>query len=242
MRKYLKIAYWLIVSMALVTSAVEAYRQVGEDRYIDDLAGRIVSKAGARSPREKVIALREHIIHNVRYQGAQYYNRPVFRATAAETLQSGLGYCGEVTRAFINLALAEGIRAQRINLWGKDPHVVAEAEIEPGKFVIADCQNPPKVKDLVSLDEAISQPQFDDFYTFNLRRMRLEGVVTRLRTETWTLIYWLENPHALMATIWGGIAALMIISWLVVTISRRLLRSKLIRGPDTVENADITNM
>lgn len=229
MRKYLKIAYWLIVAAALVMSVFEAYRQIREDHYISDLAGRIVSRAGAVTPRERIIALRDHIRKTVRYEEAPYHNRPFLRATAAETLQSGEGYCGEVTRAFINLARAVDIRAQRINLWGSLPHVVAEAEITRGDNVIVDCQYPPTIKDLEKLDRVILRPEFDDYYTLNLRRLRLNWMMTRVRTRLGSATYWLENPHALMAAGWGLLAALLVVVWFGVKISRRLLRTFLLR-------------
>ncbi|MBK9316898.1 MAG: transglutaminase domain-containing protein [Acidobacteria bacterium] len=229
MKKYLKILFWLVVAGALLMCSVEAIKQYRDDRYIQALADEIVSKAGAKTPRERIVALREYILANVRYQGAAYYNRPFLRATATETLQSGLGYCGEVTRAFINLAGAVDIRAQRINLWGKDPHVVAEAEIGLGNLVIVDCQMPPKVKELERLDRVILQPEFDDYYTFNLRRMRLEGMVSRVRTSIGPLTYWFENPHALMAAFWGLLAISLTSGWFLTKGIRNIVRAFLLK-------------
>ncbi|MGE3949428.1 MAG: transglutaminase domain-containing protein [Blastocatellales bacterium] len=229
MGKKLRIVFLFIVAAGLLMCAVEAYRQIQEDRYIDDLAGRIVSQAGARTPLEKVTALREHILNNVRFQGAAYDDRPFFRATAAETLQSGLGYCGEVTRAFINLAGAEGIRAQRINLWGRTPHVVAEAELSRGDNVIVDCQYPPMIPKLEKLDNVILSPDFDDYYTLNLRRLHLNWLMTRVRTRLGPATYWLENPHALKSFLWGGSVALLLVFWFATGCFRKLLRSFLLR-------------
>lgn len=229
MGKKFRIAIVLLMTVALMMCAVEAYWQIQEDRFIAELAGRIVSRSGATTPLEKVTALREHILGNVRFQGAAYDDRPFFRASAAETLQSGMGYCGEVTRAFINLAGAEGIRAQRINLWGRTPHVVAEAEISKGNNVIVDCQNPPMIPNLETLDNVILSHDFEDYYTLNLRRLHLTWLITRVRMRLGLATWWLENPHALKSILWGGLLVLSLGLWCAAGCFRKLLRSFLLR-------------
>ena len=146
------------------------------------------------------------------------------RATAADTLRSGLGYCGEVTRVFICMAASVGVRAQRINLYGKENHVVAEAQLAPEKRVIVDCQNPPRIAQLVPLDKVILQPECSDYSTLNLRRLRLNWLVSRLKLEMGPLTYWTENPHLLKATIWFFLAAALLSLKLALQLARLMLR------------------
>ncbi|NOT61638.1 MAG: hypothetical protein HOP19_15595, partial [Acidobacteria bacterium] len=146
----------------------------------------------------------------VRWQGAPMEGRPFLRNTTSETLQSGQGYCGEVTRAFINLADAAGIKAQRINLYGSHLHVVAEAELNPGKNVLVDGQNPPTIVELEPLDQVMLRPEYDDYSTLNVRRVGLSWLFARVKLQMGALTYWTENPHALKATFWFGLAGLLI--------------------------------
>ncbi len=75
------------------------------------------------------------------------------------------------------------------------------------------------IADLEPLDQVILRPEFDDYYTVNLRRLHLGFVVSRIRTEMGPLTYWLENPHALAAALWAGL--------LFFVIAARLARSTL---------------
>src|ERR1044071_9594060 len=153
--------------------ALEGVAQYSERKFLQAVAREIVGRLGRSDTREQVIALRDYLRANVTYEGAAYDDRPFFRDSAAETLRSGKGYCGEVTRTFICLADAVGIRAQRINLWGKEPHVVAEVELGPDDRVIVDCQSPPKIDSLERLDDVMSSLQYTDYYTLNLRRLHV---------------------------------------------------------------------
>jgi hypothetical protein len=198
--------YWALITVSILMFAVEASRQYKESRYVKVAAWEIVNRAGANNARQRAIALRDYLRQSVTFQSAPMNDRPFLRASAAETLQSGKGYCGEVTRAFIQMADAVGIRAQRINLYGKNPHVVAEAELSPGDAVIVDCQHPPQIRDLEKLDQVILRPEYDDYYTLNLRRLRINWLVSRIKTEIGPLTYWTENPHALKSALWFGLA------------------------------------
>lgn len=204
--KFGRYSFWLAVTMALVMGSVEMVRQYRDNIYVRSVALDVIRQAGAADNPARIIALRDFLRTKVQYQGAAHDDRAFLRATAAETIRSGFGYCGEVTRAFICLADAVGIRAQRINLVGASLHVVAEAEIAPGQNVIADCQNPPAIIDLEPLDKVILRPEYDDYYTLNLRRVRLNGLVSRIKMQLGALTYWTENPHALQATLWFSLA------------------------------------
>jgi hypothetical protein len=201
------LSVWTVVMLGL--AAAEAVWQWQDDRYVRATAESVVARAGSVSPREKALAIRDYIRANVTFSGAAVSDRPFLRASAADTLQSGRGYCGEVSRAFVCLASAVGVPAQRVNLYGAKNHVVAEAELAPGgEALLIDCQNPPQLPDPVTLDEALRRPEYQDYSTLNLRRVGLGGLVPRLKLRIGTLTYWAENPHALTAALCGGLAAL----------------------------------
>ena len=208
--KFGKYIFWLAVTVAIVMGSGETMRQYRDTEYVRSVAREVIRQAGATDNRASIIALRDFLRTTVQYQGAPHDDRAFLRATAAETIRSGFGYCGEVTRAFICLADAVGIRAQRINLVGASLHVVAEAEIAPGQHVIADCQNPPAIIELEPLDKVILRPEYDDYYTLNLRRLRLNGLVSRIKMQLGPLTFWTENPHALSAALWFALAFTLI--------------------------------
>lgn len=215
-----------VLATILVVGIVrELVIQYQENLFLSETAWRIVHTAHAEDRRSRIIALRDYIRTNVTHEGAPYHNRPYFRATAAETLQTHLGYCGEVSRVFINLAAAVGIRAQRINLDGKIKHVVAEAELSPNKFFIVDSQNPSKIADLEPLDQVMMRPEFDDYFTLNLRRLHLGWIASRHRIELSRFSYWIENPHLIKATL---LASLLFIG-LLGKLARVALRMALQR-------------
>lgn len=198
----------------------EAWLHYRDTQYVHFITSEVINQAQAVDTRAQILAIRDYLRSHVAYQGAPYDDRPFLRATAADTLRSGKGYCGEVTRTFIVMADTVGFRAQRINLWGKSLHVVAEAEIAPGQRVIVDCQNPPQITDLEPLDQVILRPEYDDYYTLNLRRLRLSWLVTRITLEMGHLTYWTENPHALKSL------GYLLLAFFLITLKslRRLLR------------------
>jgi hypothetical protein len=154
-------------------------------------------------------------------------------------LQSGKGYCGEVTRAFIRMADAVGIRAQRINLYGAINHVVAEVELKPDERVIVDSQNPPLLLDLETLDHVILRPEYTDYSTLNLRRLRLSWLVSRVKLEMGPLTYWTESPNALKAGLWLAVALVLLSGKLLLVCGRPLVRKLLarrgwVKSPDSI--------
>lgn len=215
-------AFAVVVLTLLVPIAVESFLQYREDEFMRATALRVVREAHAVTPREQVIALRDYVRRTVTFHGApdDTADRPFLRATAEDTLRSGLGFCGEDSRAFINLARAIGIESQRLNLYGSVMHVVAEVELEPHQRLVVDAQNPPIIADLEPLDEVIMRPEFDDYYTLNLRRLHLGWLVSRVRFEMGALTYWAENPHALLAALW----ALVLVAFLALRAARVALR------------------
>lgn len=203
-RRYI---FRLLVLASLLAGGYELICQERENRAIKRITQQIIADADATTNQEKIIAIRQYLQKYVTYINAPLWDneRPFLRATALETLESGKGYCGEVSRTFINMAASVGVRAQRINLDGINKHVVAEAEIAPGNNVIVDCQFPPQIKDLEPLDRVILRPEYSDYYTLNLRRLRLNWLIARVKTEIGWMTWWTENPHLLKATGWFGI-------------------------------------
>jgi hypothetical protein len=220
-----KLIFWALFAVSIAMFAVEAAQQYKESLYVNAFAWEVVNREQAKDAQSRIIALRDYIRQNVTFQSAPK-DRPFLRASAAETLRSGKGYCGEVTRAFIQMAGAVGIRAQRINLYGKNPHVVAEAELSPGDAVIVDCQYPPQIRDLEKLDQVILRREYDDYYTLNLRRLRINWFVTRIKTEIGPLTYWTENPRALKAALWLGLAFFLIVCRVIRSALRYVLRKR----------------
>jgi hypothetical protein len=214
-----------VLLIALVAGLMECIFQLQDSLFVRKITASVISQAQATDNRAKVIAIRDYLRARVSWQGLPVDGRPFLRGSAADTLRTGKGYCGEVSRAFIVMADAVGIRAQRINLYGKAQHVVAEAELSPGNRVIVDCQNPPRIADLEPLDQVILRPEYDDYYTLNLRRLHLNWLVTRIKLEMGPLAYWTENPHALKALFWFLLAAVL----LLIKGLRLLVRAELKR-------------
>jgi hypothetical protein len=190
----------------LLVGLVETALQVLDTRYVRSVTAGVLRQAGAVSEREKVVAIRDYLRSHVTFVGASYHDRPFVRATAAETLRSGKGYCGEVSRAFICMAATQGIHAQRINLHGTSPHLVAEAEIDTDESFVVDGQNPPRIDELEPLDQVMRRPQYDDYFTVNLRRLRVNWIVTRVKMRSGLITTWLERPHAIKAALWFALA------------------------------------
>lgn len=211
------------VAIAGVVAGWELLLQVQENRFVRSVSLSVIEGAGAASPLEKAVALRDYLRKEVTSLGAPNNDRPFLRATAAETLQSGRGYCGEVSRAFICMANSLGMRAQRINLVGNKIHTVAEIEVSPSERWIVDCQNPPSLVRLATIDELLRGPDYTDYFTVNLRRLQVNWLISRIKLQHGPWDYVLERPHLLKAIGWGGLVAslfsLMTLRWLV----RRIL-------------------
>lgn len=190
----------LLTSVLLaIFAAWQAFHQIQEDSRLRQIAESIVSEAGATTQRHKAVAIRDFLRKNVTYQGVSISGRPFLRSTALETINSGKGYCGEVTRSFIGLARTVGVQAQRINLYGKNNHVVAVADLGDGESTIIDCQHPAHIVELQTLDKVMLLPEFSDYSTFNFRRIGFGWLIPRLKVNIGWLTYLTENPNALKA-------------------------------------------
>ena len=135
-----KRAIWVFLLSLLMLASYCYLRFQEEQRWLAVKARQITDQAGAHpeganhGPQRLPAPARP-------MAGAPHDDRPFLRATARETLESGLGYCGESTRAFINLAHQLGIKAHRVNLYGPSPHVIAEAEVRTDVDILVDAQD-----------------------------------------------------------------------------------------------------
>lgn len=197
---------WGAAAVSIAMGCWHLRAQSQERRFLRALAEQIVSERKAEDGRSKVLALRDYLRAHVSWRGVPQNGRPLLRDSAVETIRSGRGWCGEGSRAFVALAREVGLPAQRVILTGATPHVVAEAEVAPGQWLIVDSQEPPMVADLEPLDAVIARPQFDDYYSVNLERLHVTRFVTRIRLVPGPLTYFLESPKALLAALWFSLA------------------------------------
>jgi hypothetical protein len=219
-----KCLYLSALCLCLLCGLVETYLESRDAAYVRTIAAEVIDRAHAQTSRQKVEALRDFMRGHVRYKDAPVYDRPFFRATAAETLGNGLGYCGEVSRAFICMAETVGIKAQRVNLHGKHTHVVAEADLGDEGLVVVDCQNPPAIPELESLDKIMQRREYDDYSTLNLRRLGLDGLFSRVKLRIGGhFSYFLERPHALKAARWFTLAISLLLGAALQRLVRRYL-------------------
>jgi hypothetical protein len=209
-----------LILLTLVLAAYHGVVHYQTEHWLQAESDRLT--AGQSSTRGKVIALRDHVRRRVDFHDVDREDRPYFRANAREILEEGHGYCGEATRAFVSLARHQGIRAQRANLNGREQHVVAVVELEPGQWVVID----PFGSELNrlfdsrewTLDQLIvdQHSPFNDYSNINLRRLPLiNQVVQRIKVEESWLTTLMEQPDRMKALLWlaMGLGLLGIWAW-----------------------------
>jgi hypothetical protein len=211
-RLLVTLLFWVLLGTANVMCLVEVFRQRQDSQYVRSVAREIVKTIPPEDLAARVLVIRDYLRQKVTYQGAVYERRLFFRASAMETLQSGKGYCGEVSRAFIRLAYEVGIRAQRVYLYGDVLHVVAEAQLNNGARVIVDCQTPPSVENLLPLEQVMQRPEYDFYSNLNMRRFKLQRWIPSVKLEMGSFSYWQENPHAMQAFLWGCLALVLLMT------------------------------
>jgi hypothetical protein len=234
----------ILVTLLLIAGyCLLRYRK--DQRWLAVQARQITDRAGAHTRREQIVALRDHLRRHVKWRGAAHDDRPFLRATARETLESGLGYCGESTRAFINLAHQLGISAQRVNLYGPNPHVIAEAEVQPGVFILVDAQDSAHMNAYFdrrdwTLDEAARDPgaPFLSYSNLHLRRIPLlSRYATRVRFTSNSLTWVLENPWLIETYIILIVLTLIAVCCLVDRLAIRFYAYRLgVRCPEPLLN------
>jgi hypothetical protein len=144
-----------------------------------------------------------------RVTGAEFSprSRPFLRDSAAGTLRTGKGRCGEATRAFVNMASSAGIPTRRLYLEGDKPHVVALVTAPDGRAFVVDASGDAQLPEIVALENLAGQKRFTSYSTFGWRRLSLLRALPSNDVNLGPLNYLLENPHALVACLWILLAA-----------------------------------
>jgi hypothetical protein len=207
-RHWRAIVFYLLVMAALALGVSQAVLQQRESRYIKQAAHLAVARSPGNDTRATVMALRDYIRENVTRANYRSKGRPLLRDTAVETLRSGYGGCGEVTRVFINMAAAVGIPSQRLYLDGSRSHVVALVKLNDGKQILVDSLDFPYLDNLEELNQLSQHPEFKHYSSFNQRRLLV--AVPENTVSFGPLNYYFENPHALLAASWFALALLLI--------------------------------
>jgi len=129
----------LIVLVALASSFIRNIR-LSEDRYNKIMCYYIARNItlNADTPEKKICALRNFVHINI-HPIPEYKNR--LDTKAIDKLVSGIGWCDQQARVFMQLARAIGINTRLlflVNGSGSSPHSIAEAELPNGRWVIVD--------------------------------------------------------------------------------------------------------
>lgn len=195
----------LTFTLALVFLALalrEGVRQHQEDLYIHAATQEALREATGPDLVSKVTAMRDFVRSHVRNADFSARNRPFLRDSAADTLATGRGRCGEATRLFVNMASAAGISARRLYLEGRKPHVVAVVSAEDGSRLVVDSSDRPYLSEIEPFDRLQRNPQFTSHSTFGFRRLGVLRALPSHDVNLGPLNYVLENPHALLACLW----------------------------------------
>lgn len=198
MRRVVPAALACLALALLAAGAFEARVQQRQDEYVRA----VTREALAGVPDDfdaKVVALRDYVrahVRNIQFAGL---TRPFLRDTAADTLRTGKGRCGEAARVFVNMARAAGIPAQRLYLEGEKSHVIAVAARPDSAVLVVDSSSDPTYfQDLEPLSALTTHPKFRTFSTW--RRTRALRALPPNFVSLGPLAYLFENPHALLAT------------------------------------------
>ena len=183
----------------LAVGAAELLVQQRQDEYVRSATREALELSHGKDIDAKVAALRDYVRAHVRNVNFSARGRPFLRDTAADTLRSGRGRCGEATRVFVNMARAAGIPAQRLYLEGRKAHVVAAVDAGGGRTLIVDATERfyfPEVEPLGGLSR---HAEFTTYSTFGWRRLGLLRALPSNFVSLGPLGYVFENPHALLA-------------------------------------------
>ena len=199
MRRPLAAALACLALALLAAGLFEAREQRRQDEYVRA----VTREALANAPDDfdaKVSALRDHIrthVRNIEFRGL---TRPLLRDTAADTLRTGKGRCGEAARVFVNMARAAGISSQRLYLEGERSHVVAVVTRGDGAVLVVDSSADPNY--FPRLEPLAALPAHREFRTFSTwRRPRALRALPSNFVSLGPLAYLFENPHALVAAL-----------------------------------------
>ena len=191
-----------LLGLALVLLTLgsgEALVQHRQDEYVRAAAREALGGASGADFGARVAALRDYVRARVRNVEFSARGRPFLRDSAAETLRTGKGRCGEAARVFVNLARAAGIPARRLYLEGRKSHVVAVVTDADGRELVVDATNRFYFPGVEPLGDLGRHAEFDSYSTFGWRRLRLLRALPSNSVGLGPLGYLLENPHALLA-------------------------------------------
>lgn len=196
-RLYAPAALACLALALLAAGLFEARTQLHQDEYVRA----VTREALAGVPEDfqsKVTALRDYIRTHVRNVEFARWSRPLLRNTAADTLRTGKGRCGEASRVFVNMARAAGIQAQRLYLEGEKSHVIAVVIDEGGDVLVVDSSaDPTYFQDLEPLSAVTRRAEFSTYSVW--RRTRALRTLPPNFVGLGPLAYLFENPHALLA-------------------------------------------
>jgi hypothetical protein len=210
MNRRLLSAILFALGLALLSLAVaEAVKQKREDDYLLTHAREALRDVPADDFNARLTSLRDYVrarVHNVNFPAR---GRPFLRNTAAEILRTGRGRCGEATRAFVNLARAEGFDAQRLYLDGLRLHVLTVVRAPDGRRLVVDAYDKPYVAEIEPLERLLDDhTEFASYSTLGFRRLWLLRSLPSNEIDLGPLNYLLENPHALSSLLWFAASAL----------------------------------
>jgi len=206
----------------LALGAAEYLSQQRHDEYVRAATREALEGAAGPDVGSKLAALRDYVRTHVRNNNFSAHGRPFFRDTAADTLRTGRGRCGEATRVFVNMARAAGIPAQRLYLEGRKAHVVAAVDGGDGRTLIVDATERFYFRDVEPLADLPRHAEFVSYSTFGWRRLSLLRALPSNYVSLGPLAYLFENPHALLA-------CLCFLSSAAALVSAALLRGRLPR-------------
>ena len=195
--------FYAAILVLLAIGIFQSVKQYRETKYVNQLARDITARAGSKDRLATVMALRDYLRQNVKRNGFPAFGRPFFRNTAAETLASGKGRCGESTRSFINMAAGLGIQSRRLYLEGQRSHVVALVALDDQQLIV-DSSDRPYFLDVEPLASISKHAEFDYYTSFNPHRI-IFGF-GKNAVNFGPMNYFLENPNALCALLLFGLA------------------------------------
>jgi Transglutaminase-like superfamily len=215
-----------LAALALVLLAVGAAEylvQQRQDDYVRAATREALEGAAGQDIDSKVAALRNYVRSHVRNVNFSAHGRPFFRDTAADTLRSGRGRCGEATRVFVNMARAAGVPAHRLYLEGRKSHVVAAVDAGDGRTLIVDATERFYFPETEPLGGLSRHTEFVTYSSFGWRRLSLLRALPSNSVSLGPLGYLFENPHALLACVYflSAAAGLALAALLMRRLPRR---------------------
>jgi len=245
---------WIVGTAALIGPDLYAY--VEDRRNLRDLS--IELAAGETDPHRLAWRYSDAVLARMRaLDGIAAYpaaHRPFLRDTAWHTWTTGKGFCGEGARVIVNLLIAQGIPASRVNMIGPGfVHTAAAYEVD-GAWYLVDSVGAPgngfrewaranaaPLGRLVEMEFdpgggtpiRVENPYFTRYSFFNWARLIDRAEVNqRVPFPVWVTLA-IENPPLLTAILKAAGAIVVLgLGWLIVARnarrrhpSRRSLRS-----------------